>query len=202
MSHAREYRVIKILDREAPIAKSVQQYRVPVFYRLETGIDLPTTVGKRLLREAKAFRDTLPVIPAHPTSVQLTEDDFIMVQTVEFDLGGRNTLTPARFSVDNGPAYAGFTDGSTWNGWACPYFPKDVAEAIAEFQVSGGYAARYVPATDGFCFTFESGTECFGGVSKYTSPHRTPRRLYPIGLGSWCWDQIEEGDLSIGKGVG
>src|SRR5262245_59270756 len=40
-------------------------------------------------------------------------------------------LRPGQFAIEDhvGP-YPGYTNGRTWNGWACPLFPREVADQI------------------------------------------------------------------------
>lgn len=37
----------------------------------------------------------------------------------------------SKFQIDDGPIYEGYTNGNHWNGWACPYFTREVADQIA-----------------------------------------------------------------------
>lgn len=37
----------------------------------------------------------------------------------------------SKFQIEEGPIYEGYTKGNHWNGWACPYFTKEVADQIA-----------------------------------------------------------------------
>lgn len=36
-----------------------------------------------------------------------------------------------KFQIEDGPIYEGYTNGNHWNGWACPYFTREVADQIA-----------------------------------------------------------------------
>ena len=46
--------------------------------------------------------------------------------------------------------FEGYTNGDTWNGFACPYFEKDVAESILKASEDNGYQWRYDPEQDVF----------------------------------------------------
>ena len=35
--------------------------------------------------------------------------------------------------------FEGYTAGNTWNGWACPYFERQVAEAFLKPAIMNGY---------------------------------------------------------------
>jgi hypothetical protein len=37
----------------------------------------------------------------------------------------------SKFQIEDGPIYEGYTNGNHWNGWACPYFTRQIAEQIA-----------------------------------------------------------------------
>lgn len=37
----------------------------------------------------------------------------------------------SKFQIEDGPIYEGYTKGNHWNGWACPYFTREVADQIA-----------------------------------------------------------------------
>ena len=43
-----------------------------------------------------------------------------------------NMARPAKFSIDLGKSYPGYTFNEHWNGWECPYFTKEVAEEICK----------------------------------------------------------------------
>jgi hypothetical protein len=94
---------------------------------------------------------------------------------------------------DLGP-YDGYTAGQTWNGWARPYFTREVADQLAALwnaNPANGMSGTYDPATDSYTFrdprsamepeTFQGETHTDGG---------TPLHLYPIGNGSWVWDEV------------
>lgn len=86
--------------------------------------------------------------------------------------------------------FPGYTNGDTWNGWACPYFERDIAEQVAEYWMEihednpdEGFESEYDPRRDAFLFhepvhdeplIFES-TEVEG------------KRLYAVGAYHWTW---------------
>ena len=104
------------------------------------------------------------------------------------------------FVIDGlGGPYAGYTDGSFWNGWACPVFGRAAADQIAEdFRAqgkrdgqSGHYDAHFDSEADAFLFSdpdddpadgplvFESDTVTVGGAQVV---------VYPVGTRYWTWE--------------
>lgn len=91
----------------------------------------------------------------------------------------------SKFQINGGTVYSGFTNGNHWNGWACPWFTKEVANLIAtEVNADAPYTTMiYDNANDAFIYTNDTNeTDVFKGTNG----------LYPIGNGSWIWDDINE----------
>lgn len=97
------------------------------------------------------------------------------------------------------PAY---TDGSRWNGWACPWFTRDEAMKIVEaFNERKADSALYDKEHDAFLFAGEEMTlaesEEYDMVDVYESQQVEvaiigPVGLYPIGNGGWVWEIVED----------
>ncbi|WP_263788949.1 hypothetical protein [Salinibacter grassmerensis] len=108
-----------------------------------------------------------------------------------------DNLKAAEFypDVDPDTTFSGYTKGDTWNGWACPYFEKDVAEQVAEhysqedqYDHEEEYWAEYIPEEDAFAFhnhEYEEPRE-FGAVAF------DGHKLYPIGAYCWTWVEVDE----------
>lgn len=103
------------------------------------------------------------------------------------------------FSLDGQDLfYEGYTDGSMWNGWACPLFEHEVAAAIArDYRPTDDTdparpAAWYNAGDDSFVFLrnfeerFDVAAERFRGLD-VPMGDGTTRRLYPVGRQAWCW---------------
>lgn len=89
--------------------------------------------------------------------------------------------------------FSGYTDGHTWNGWACPFFPFEQAQRLVAAWIKNGWTAGYDIKQDAFLFALadsdaEQDSEIFGAVEV------EGRRLYPIGNSSWIWDEVETQD--------
>ena len=108
-------------------------------------------------------------------------------------------MRKAIFTLDplGDQTFSGYTDGGLWNGWAVPSFPKEEAERLVSVWNALGYKADYDGANDFFRFASmdqagnpdpdlsdEEDAEHFGSVM------HDGLILYPIGAGSWIWDEI------------
>ena len=89
--------------------------------------------------------------------------------------------------------FAGYTGGEEWNGFACPYFDFDQAQALIAAWQEQGWAAGYDEGTDAFVFSvnqnFETGEP--EESEKFAAIERDGRRLYPIGAFGWTWEEVE-----------
>jgi hypothetical protein len=88
--------------------------------------------------------------------------------------------------------FPGFSDGSLWNGWACPYFEKNIAEEILLHSQQNGYNWYYDSQLDAFVVSHKDDPsdfepEIFQSVLKHANGYST--RLYGIGTYSWIWQE-------------
>jgi Zn finger protein HypA/HybF involved in hydrogenase expression len=101
----------------------------------------------------------------------------------------------AQFNIECSEGmFVGYTNGTTWNGWECPYFTKDVGiEIVKEFS-SEECPAGYDPASDSFIFEREGNEEpdVFSGIDIEVSGKKI--HVYAIGAQCWCWDKVDEGE--------
>lgn len=96
------------------------------------------------------------------------------------------------FTIDSFNAiFEGYTQGQHWNGWACPYFSKKVADEIMrinnESYCGVAYQMRYDKEQD--AFIQEEGCDepyVIKGID-IDGMH-----LYPIGTMNWIWDDLAE----------
>lgn len=112
-------------------------------------------------------------------------------------------MRKALFRIDDGPTFEGFTDGTLWNTWACPYFTGVVAHQIrrhynggSDFEPVEGPRAWYDGRRDAFCFEVERGRcqrsqiavenlDVFAGTTIIVDGREL--RVYPIGREGWAW---------------
>lgn len=106
--------------------------------------------------------------------------------------------------------FDGFTTDMRWNGWACPYFTFEQAQAVIEqhnnlyelafaegekeLHAQCFYAKAYYDAErDAFCFAMEGGEwDVFGAFE------RDGTKYYCIGAWCWTWLQGDEFDDKTG----
>lgn len=99
-------------------------------------------------------------------------------------------LTAATLCIDEGPVYPGYVDtGVTWNGWACPFFTREVAERIAEAATAGDFTVAYNEERDAFVETTEGfEDEATDYPAQWVLTAEGWLRLYPVGAWAWVWD--------------
>lgn len=101
-------------------------------------------------------------------------------------------FTSVRFSMDAlEGVFEGFTNGDTWNGWACPYFEQSTAKQVLEASEVNGYRWTFDDARDVFSIRSKEdpedyGPEEFAGLDITLSGNSI--RVYPIGAFSWTWE--------------
>jgi hypothetical protein len=97
-------------------------------------------------------------------------------------------LINAEFRADffGEETFSGFTNGETWNGWACPYFSYEQGQRIITvYREKLKGKAWYEEEEDMFFFEFSEETE------EYPAELVNGRKLYPIGNGVWIWEESE-----------
>lgn len=91
-------------------------------------------------------------------------------------------------------AFNGYTGGEEWNGFACPYFDFDQAQALVAAWREKGWATHYDEAADAFVFSvnqdFETGeSEEF---EEFPAVARDGQNLYAIGAFAWTWEETAD----------
>lgn len=116
-------------------------------------------------------------------------------------------MRKSRFGIDTyEDEFVGYTTGEWWNGWATPYFTKEVADEILAIQnksfVENGmdkdvYYAVYNAEKDQYEFYDPDldAPEVFEGEDCKTVDGKL--HLYGIGAYCWIWDEIEEEEKGI-----
>lgn len=96
----------------------------------------------------------------------------------------------SKFQIEEGPIYEGYTKGNHWNGWACPYFTKEVADQIArEVNADAPDCTMcYDKANDAFAYKGYMEEE----VVIFKGEDIQGKHLYSIGAYSWIWDDLSE----------
>lgn len=103
-----------------------------------------------------------------------------------------------QFSIASfqGP-YPGLTDGSTWNGWACPVFERGAAEQVArdylevgkDFPQDGKFRAWYDAEEDCFWFYDPVNDDEVCYCAEVIEHEGATVTVYPIGTREWTWEK-------------
>jgi len=110
------------------------------------------------------------------------------------ELGGR-VLRAGRFELDDSPVWEGFTYGETWNGWAVPFFTKEVADQIMEW--SNSFTNPDLIATEGIIFDQEINGYWYMPDKINYEDDAEPflvgeNGLVAFGSGCWTWMEVED----------
>lgn len=84
--------------------------------------------------------------------------------------------------------FDGWSDGTAWNGWARPMFDFQTAQQILTALAPGW---RYDEQSDEFITPNGDGDESWPAAT-VELPDGGAAKLYPIGAGSWIWDENDE----------
>jgi hypothetical protein len=88
------------------------------------------------------------------------------------------------FAIECGPQFNGITDGSLWNGWACPWFTLETMKKIQAWIEDGINVNPILIEDDKVCDVYENESiemarTVVDGVTYYS-------------IDGWCWDSCEE----------
>lgn len=101
----------------------------------------------------------------------------------------------ARFSIEGvGEEFVGWSHGHMWNGWATPRF--ELAEAEKVVHALDPNSGRYNAAADSFVTTTGDSDEEVWPGETIALPDGGMAKVYPVGAGSWIWDETKLGDAS------
>lgn len=99
----------------------------------------------------------------------------------------------AEFSIDalENAKFEGFTDGDSWNGWACPYFTRETAEAVLKASEKNGFTWQYDNESRSFLVQHSNDPqdyepERFSAMSILVNG--AEHVVYAIGAYSWVWE--------------
>jgi len=103
---------------------------------------------------------------------------------------GRQLHSRAGFSLmDSDESFSGWTDGNSWNGWAMPHFEFTEAERLIRWLNDG--KSRFDEKRKAFVtFSTDGEEEVWEGTEIRVSDGTTVQ-AFPVGAGSWCWDEDE-----------
>ncbi len=98
----------------------------------------------------------------------------------------------ARFTadwLDEGTTLVGFTDGLRWNGWAMPYFSREVGLRLCSLLPSLTFDAER-NAFVSVCEDYPEDEQEEAFAVRTVEVDGKQLELYAIGAGSWTWDEI------------
>lgn len=162
--------------------------------------------GKDRTIKYGALCEVSDVVYGKHATLTFTEDHYELklfkVQLCMFDAGKTFPAVPASFTFDDGVVHAGYHRGDEWNGWACPFFDKETAEAVCKSVTENDAGEwKYNQETDAFSILFND-TRCdeeddcwdhFEGVDVLVVGGEI-KHLYSIGGWSWVWDIVGDDD--------
>jgi poly-gamma-glutamate capsule biosynthesis protein CapA/YwtB (metallophosphatase superfamily) len=105
-------------------------------------------------------------------------------------------LRKAKFAIDSIPniSFEGYTNGETWNGWACPYFEKSEAEHVLQASEANHFKWVYNTGQNTFIVYSdddEAVEEIFEAVQGFLEDGNEII-VYGIGAYSWIWELAAE----------
>ena len=94
-------------------------------------------------------------------------------------------LIPSEFSLCDRKTYKGFSYGETWNGFACPFFIKDVAEEICADVSTNGCVLSWDSLRGCFIETTNEGEAVFEQTDIELNGEIVT--IYGIGTYAYTW---------------
>jgi hypothetical protein len=116
---------------------------------------------------------------------QLDMDEQITYLTGRLEDIGGSMYRAAEFEFDEGPCWPGFTKGQTWNGWACPFFTKEVAMNVLDWMAEGNTEG------EGTIYEETENTLTIIDLQYPEEPYTIEENkdgFYNLG-GSWTWNE-------------
>ena len=111
-----------------------------------------------------------------------------------------NTSRAAKFAIEDGNVYPGFTFNQYWNGWECPYFTKETAlDVCKEFSYEYNEVSCicfYDEETDTFyCEDYNNDYERqeIGTPTEINTPEGIVK-VDDFGVAGWVWSEVTEYD--------
>lgn len=103
------------------------------------------------------------------------------------------------FQIDDGVIYEGFHDpDARWNGWAMPYFTREVANLVASEIPQLEDKSPYAYFEGDTCYVWDYGLEEYEAYEP-TTLEGVDELVYGIGAGSWIWDNASDSEYEYQK---
>ena len=98
---------------------------------------------------------------------------------------------PAHFELEGVDGkFRGWSDGRVWNGWAMPRIEFSESQRLITALGNGWYD----PAADKFITAMDPDEPENWPAEMIDLPDGGNVKVYPIGAGSWIWEQCEKED--------
>lgn len=118
------------------------------------------------------------------------------------------TMKKIRVALDGGPEMTAYSNGETWNGFACPRFTKEELLSHLEsecFYSEGVQMVRYDADRDAFIVRtgYDDAPEEVVDGQDFETIDGT-LRLYALGAWGWCWhggDEVEDEPATFRAGI-
>lgn len=114
-----------------------------------------------------------------------------------------NVARAAKFAIEDGTVYPGYTFNQYWNGWDCPYFTMKTAMEICKefsykYKEDEECRCFYDEETDTFyCEDYNNdyAREEIGHPTEINTPDGK-LKVYDFGYAGWIWSEVEENEES------
>lgn len=108
----------------------------------------------------------------------------------QFTPGELDGYKPMSVTIDGLDAeLPAFGRNERWNGWCMPYFKMEDALKLNDSLHLG---LAFDPAKDAITWLEDGEIATVHGVD--VEVDGKIHHVYPVGAGSWCWDEVEEND--------
>ena len=115
------------------------------------------------------------------------------------------TIKKPYFNIDGSDYYEGYYDKNVrWNGWAIPFFEKDIADIISRNFSSPDYLIVYDKEIDSYiCNSLENGkvVESYIANKLILDTIDGKKELYDFGSAGWTWDDYSIDELNRLKDI-
>lgn len=103
-----------------------------------------------------------------------------------------NPMVPGKFQIDCEPVFDGYHNRTHWNGWATPWFTKEVSDQIMTWMEENGGMWEFDPGSNTYTVREPGVTD--GEPYRITGEHvkigDSMVMLYPIGTQCWTWSEL------------
>lgn len=110
-------------------------------------------------------------------------------------------MRKAVFDINGEFTSEGYTNDQHWNGWACPYFTKEVGLKLAETMSDVTMDLTFNEEQNTFVAQYYSGCALEDDIEIFEgSLHDVdgvPTMLYPIGAWTWVWQEQRDEEPEV-----